>query len=1083
MVTFSVLGAFEARNDDTVIELGGARHREVLARLLLSRGQVVAMDRLIEDIWGRHPPRHAVATVRTIVFHLRRALEPDRLPRTPARVLVTSAPGYALRAEPNATDAWRLELLADEAGDLLARQRWDEALTRCRQALRLWRGAPYAEFRDTTWASAEIERLTEIHLALREGQATALLGANRQGEALPDLITLTAEYPLREECWRLLALALYRNGRQADALDAIRRVRTLLRDELGVDPGQSLCQLEAGILAQSPELLLSSTLPTAFTTSAVPTAHGNVDYEPIVGRKTEVDRLMRLAGEAKAGHRRLALLQGPPGIGKTTLTGHVMERLRDEGWIVVATRCPEIAGAPEGWPWLEIVTQLQSHTVPPAELAERLDGRWSSAGTLDNAIADRFRFCCALGAYLAGVAEQAPLMVVLGDLHRADADTLTPLVELAGQLTEHRLLIVATLRRGTHSEVLDTALAGLARYLPTQIDLGGLDEHAVAALVRARHVRDVGPDLARQITLRTGGNPLLVHEVARTLADEGPRAALSQVPAGARAVLNQRLAALPEPIRVLLRKAAVLGEEFDLDVLAAMAGDHGEDLEPDYDAMVEATEAGLAVGVLDSGSEPGTLRFAHTLMHEAVHDSISAPRRALWHRRAAAILVRLQPSAVQALARHCLYAPTAQTAEAAIRAARAAADQATNQLAFAEAIRLRTAALSLVDRFGGTARERIARTGELIHAHALLNNNTEMYELRDHVLPLLSDLDDPALTLQVVVSTESGSPMLGEQRVSRGHDARQQPTIALLERHLRDLPDGDSELRALLLTALAFETYGERSDRGKQAAEQAHRIATRVEVSAETRARILIAEHTQAFAVPGGLAQRERVAADLLALATTHRMSMYAQIAQVWQVYAAEQHGDHADVTAAIDDLERHMTYYPHPDCAARLQWHRALLLDLTEAPDDDVTRAYRHAAVAMAVARRQDVDQLLLTVRWCRAYRAGRAAEMVPELARIHPAWPATAPVYGLTLALAGRLDEARDRMRTGFPPIPDAHYERDMAMLGLTAVRLGDREIADAAHQALLSADGQILGPPACVFLPVRAVLDELAAFLGGP
>ncbi|PWU52842.1 SARP family transcriptional regulator, partial [Micromonospora sp. S4605] len=252
-VAFGVLGPVRAVDAGGPVPLKGPRQRAVLARLLIARGRVVPVERLVGDLWAE-PADGAVAAIRTFVADLRRALEPDRRPRQPARMLVTAPPGYALRAAPDSVDAWRFEDAVAASGRLLAAGQAGTALDRLTDALALWRGPAYAEFAGEGWARAEINRLDELRALAVERRAESLLALGRAAEAATELRTHAEAHPLREDAWVLLALARYRSGRQGEALAALRQARDTLVTELGVDPGPRLRQLEADILAQAPHL-------------------------------------------------------------------------------------------------------------------------------------------------------------------------------------------------------------------------------------------------------------------------------------------------------------------------------------------------------------------------------------------------------------------------------------------------------------------------------------------------------------------------------------------------------------------------------------------------------------------------------------------------------------------------------------------------------------------------------------------------------------------------------------------------------------------------------------------------------------
>ena len=234
---FRILGPLEVVDEGVTMPLGGARQRAVLALLLTRPNQVVSTDRLIDDLWGAEQPKTAANTVQYYVSQLRKLLGTDRI--------TTRPPGYAIKVEPGELDLERFESLV-ERGD-------PEAL---REALALWRGPPLADFAYESFARDEITRLEELRLIALEKRIDLDLDAGRHAELVPELEQLISAHPLRERLRGQLMLALYRGGRQADALSAYQAARDALVDELGIEPGTALQQLERSILQHDPSLEL-----------------------------------------------------------------------------------------------------------------------------------------------------------------------------------------------------------------------------------------------------------------------------------------------------------------------------------------------------------------------------------------------------------------------------------------------------------------------------------------------------------------------------------------------------------------------------------------------------------------------------------------------------------------------------------------------------------------------------------------------------------------------------------------------------------------------------------------------------------
>jgi DNA-binding SARP family transcriptional activator len=269
MVELRALGPIEAVVGGEPVDLGAPKQRALLALLVSRVGQPVPVDVIVEELWSGRPPPSAITSMQAYVANLRRALEPDRVPRTPTRVLRTRGRGYLLDSRVVEVDVDRFGERAAAGWQALDLGDPQRALRELEAGLALWRGEAYEEVADGTYVVPEVKRLEELRLAAVEGRCAALVAVGALELAVAELEAFTQVHPLREYGYELLGLALYRAGRQADALAALRANQKRLAEELGIDPRPVLRHLERAILNQDPVLDWHPPQPPA-TLTAVP---------------------------------------------------------------------------------------------------------------------------------------------------------------------------------------------------------------------------------------------------------------------------------------------------------------------------------------------------------------------------------------------------------------------------------------------------------------------------------------------------------------------------------------------------------------------------------------------------------------------------------------------------------------------------------------------------------------------------------------------------------------------------------------------------------------------------------------------
>jgi DNA-binding SARP family transcriptional activator/FixJ family two-component response regulator len=305
---FRLLGRVEVYRDGQPVDVGGPKQRAVLASLLLRLRRVVSVDQLIDDLWPEQPPARAAATVQVFVSQLRRALEPDRSRGEAPTVLVTASPGYLLEIAPNAVDAHAFAGLVARGREALEAGEPERAAQVLLRAEEMWRGPALADIPVTPFIRAAAARLAELHLGAAEDWIDAELALGRHAALVAELEQQVHRHPLRERLRAQLMLGLYRCGRQVDALAAYRETRQVLHDELGLEPGVRLRELQQAVLRQDPGLAWQPPAPLTVP-AAVEVAtpgHGPPSADRpgrvLVVDDTAINRKLLAAAVAELGH-------------------------------------------------------------------------------------------------------------------------------------------------------------------------------------------------------------------------------------------------------------------------------------------------------------------------------------------------------------------------------------------------------------------------------------------------------------------------------------------------------------------------------------------------------------------------------------------------------------------------------------------------------------------------------------------------------------------------------------------------------------------------------------------------------------
>jgi AAA ATPase-like protein len=812
---------------------------------------------------------------------------------------------------------------------------------------------------------------------------------------------------------------------------------------------------------------------------------------PLLGRTRELADLDLTLEDASAGHGGLVLLTGEPGIGKTRLATALGERAAAEGHRLAWARGWDGGGAPAFWPWVQIVravaadrddAELRTDLGAGArwvaqlapELRERLD--LPEAGDLESEQA-RFALFDAVTVFLRNAAAREPLVVLLDDLHTADLPSLLLLAFLARVLGETRVLVITTHheagpRRGPEVE----AVFGELTRFGLRVDLGGLEDDDLRALVIHRSGSDPSEELVHTLHTLTEGNPFYSDEVVRLLVAQGridqPLGERLPLPDGVRDAIRRRLLPLRPEVREALEVAAVEGRDFQLTTLERAAGVGRADL-------LERLDDALAVQLIDEAPGPaGSFRFAHGLIRETLYGDLTATRRARLHAAVGEALERAAASEAE-LAHHFVEAAPVGDPAKALEHAQRAGDEALAALAYERAADLFDAALAALDLLPERDER---RRGELL----LQRGQAQMQAGGDAARSTLLAAIELARVIGDTELLARAALSLGGFGLSPG--MVDDDLVAVLEEALQGLsPDGGA-LRARLLVRLAVALYySDAAQRREELVQEALGIARGLD-DPPTLAYVL----DQGQIATNGPDTTERGLAwalELFALADTAGDPEIAVRARSSQIDLLLELDDVAGADMAIEALARIATESRDPRARAYIPLHRARRAMISGRLDD--TEQLIHEGIQLGWSLQDSTVPILAGAQlfWLRLGQ-GRLRELedaVRQFADQLPAMPAWRVALAMLYLHTGRPAEARreyDRLaERNFATIPrDNVWSMAIGMLAELSETFRDADRAVLLEELLTPLDGRNVITPTGIFAgPVKRYLALAAAARG--
>jgi DNA-binding SARP family transcriptional activator len=1100
---FAVLGPVEVRIDGRVLPLGGPKQCALLALLLLNANEAVSRDRLVDELWGERAPASAQRSLDTYVYRLRTLVGGGRIERR--------RPGYLLRVEPGELDLDRFERLLEQGRAAAAIGEPANASEHLSKALGLWRGRALADLEYAPFAYEAGEQLEERRLLALEARVDADLELGGGTELVAELERLVAGHPFRERFVGQLMLSLYRAARQADALAAYHAFRRRFVEELGVEPGQPLRELELAILRQDPSL--DPPPRAAVATRRRPALIGARATGVFVGRERELAELLAGLEGAHSGRGGLFLISGEPGIGKSRLADELANRAALRGARLLVGRSWEAGGAPAFWPWVQALRTLVRERDPERlrsdvgagapdlaqvlpELRELLPGL-PEPPLLDSEGA-RFRLFDAVASFLRASAETQPLLVVLDDLHAADEPSLLLLQFVARELASCCMLVVGAYRDvdPTLADPLAATLSELAREPVTRsLVLGGLAEGDVARFIEETTERAPTAELVDAVFSESDGNPLFVSEIVRLLEAEGrlnePSRELA-IPRSVKDAIGRRLRRLSGACNRILVLASVLGREFDLDALARVSV-------LDHEPLLELLDEALSERVLsDLPGASARMRFAHVLVRDTLYDGLKPTLRTELHHQVVEALEKLYGEDPDPhLAELAHHAVSARDFDKGLRYAKRAADRALALLAYEEAARLYGLALQVLEL--GELQDDGARS-------ELLLSLGEAQARQGDAAASTTFLEAARLARSAGLRQQFARAALGYGgRFVWMISGRDENIVPLLEEALSGLGNEDSALRVRVLARLAGALRDQpASARRAELSAEAVEIARRLG-DTSTLAYVLDGRHSAIWG-PDNIEERLTIVDEIVRLANEIGDREREIQGRFYRAFALLEHGDAQAVHEELRAMERLADELRQP----AQQWYVAVLktiLALFEGRLEEASALISNASDfaerrrriftrrQIDLVREQDLfevpsrDFVEIQQTYLLQREKGTLEEIVEETERSVEEIPTVALLRFLVADLycrLGRKEEAQailDRFaETDFYIWVDNDKLAGWCLLAETCSALDNPAHASRLYELLLPhARRNAVSHPVCAFGSVSRYLGLLASTLG--